>query len=394
MKSSWTQVEPNVDRVTLEGKNIYVVGTAHISQASADQARRVIEEIRPDAVAVELCASRFETIRDSERWRKTDIVQILKDGKPLLFLVQLILAAFQKKLGDKLKVKPGAEMVAAIEKAEEHKIPIILADREVKTTLKRAFAAVGVWSIVKLFLSSLWAMIKNPKIDEGEVERLKSGEALEGLMQEFTEALPDVKAPLIDERDLYLTSKIREGTYKTVVAVVGAGHVPGMKECIDAPIDRDALDVIPSPSPLRSLTGLILPLIVFTLFAFSFNKPNEELTQLMTKSWLLYTAIGATIGGIIACSHPLTIFCMALCAPFAALMRFGTVGKLAARIEVSLRAPTDDDKKGVVDALASVKGIWTNRVARVFLVMILTNAGTTIATIWCIKALIKLLSLG
>ena len=219
----------NVDVISIGNKNVYLVGTAHVSQSSVDLVKEVIEAIKPEYVAVELCESRFDSLRNPDKWRETNIVSIIRQGKSYLLMTQLILSAFQKKIGAKLEVKPGAEMMAAIELAESNNSETALVDREIKITLRRAWASLGWWGSIKLFGALIASFFNNEEISEEEIEKLKSSDALEAMISELSENLPGVQQSLIDERDQYLAAKIKDIPSDSVVAIVGAGHVPGIK---------------------------------------------------------------------------------------------------------------------------------------------------------------------
>ncbi|RIL01592.1 MAG: TraB family protein, partial [Proteobacteria bacterium] len=201
---------PDVSRISLQGKDIHLIGTAHISRQSVELVEQVIDSVRPDTVAIELCDSRYQSLSDPNRWRNTDIVKVIRSGRAYVLMVQLILAGFQKRLGEKLNIKPGAEMMKAAEIADDRGIPIVLADREVRITLKRTWSKMGFISMMKLFFSAIFGGFGDLKLDEQEIERMKRSDALDEMMREFSEALPEVRSTLIDERDQYLAAKIRE----------------------------------------------------------------------------------------------------------------------------------------------------------------------------------------
>ncbi len=386
-----TELEPNVTQIELDDKTIIVVGTAHISKQSAELAERIIREKQPEAVAVELCSSRFESLRDPERWKKMDLVSVLRQGRAYVLFTQLMLASFQKKMGDQLKVKPGLEMMTAINTAQDLNLQIILADREIKTTLRRAWSAVGTWSLVKIFFSSLWASLVKPKINEKEIEELKSSDALDALLQEFSDTLPDVKEPLINERDLYLASKMREGDFKSVVAIVGAGHVPGIKAHIGEPINREKLEEIPPASLVSQLLGWGIPTLVTLIIIVGFFTSGAATTLEMAKSWILYTGAAAGLGALLCLAHPLTIISAAVAAPLTTLHPLLAAGWVAGLVEAIIRKPQVQDLETIADDITTIRGLWTNRVARVFLIMILTNLTTTVGMIWGTKIVAHLL---
>jgi pheromone shutdown-related protein TraB len=387
MNKEISVIKDNVDKICINGRTFYIVGTAHVSHASVELAESTIEELNPDAVAVELCQSRFDSLKNPDRWRNTDIVKVLKEGKALLLLFQLVLAGYQKRLGDKLNIKPGAEMMAAVKKAESKNIPIILIDREVRTTLRRAWASLSFFTLIKLFLSSLVESFlsifrkTDAKSIEEEIESLKNPNALETMMNEFSQALPDVKEPLIDERDKYLAEKIYSSPYNNIVAIVGAGHVPGIKKLIGEKIDLESLNKIPPTSLSSKLLSIIFPALLLVFLLAGFFTGGSEKTIELAGYWALYTGGSAAIGALLALAHPFSIISAAIAAPITTIHPLLAAGWISGIVEALIRKPTVKDVESILDDIGSIKGIWSNRLARVFLVMILTNLTTSIGMI-------------
>jgi pheromone shutdown-related protein TraB len=298
-----------------------------------------------------------------------------------------VLAGYQKRLGDKLNIKPGAEMMAAVKKAESKNIPIILIDREVRTTLRRAWASLSFFTLIKLFLSSLVESFlsifrkTDAKSIEEEIESLKNPNALETMMNEFSQALPDVKEPLIDERDKYLAEKIYSSPYNNIVAIVGAGHVPGIKKLIGEKIDLESLNKIPPTSLSSKLLSIIFPALLLVFLLAGFFTGGSEKTIELAGYWALYTGGSAAIGALLALAHPFSIISAAIAAPITTIHPLLAAGWISGIVEALIRKPTVKDVESILDDIGSIKGIWSNRLARVFLVMILTNLTTSIGMI-------------
>lgn len=376
-----TPVRENVDRLEVGDKTVYIVGTAHISRSSADLAEAIIREVRPDAVAVELCASRHESLKNPDRWKQTDIVRVIREGRAFVLMAQLILAAFQRKLGKDLEVTPGAEMIRSLSVAEELAIPTFLVDRDIKTTLKRTWSSLGFRSALMLLYGMLVGLFRGEKIDQAEIERLKSADALEELMKDFTAALPTVRTALIDERDQYLAAKIRAATGTTVVAVVGAGHVPGIKRWIGESIDTSSLEVIPPPRLSTRLIGWSIPLALIGIVIYGALQTGAHTSVDMLGAWAWATGLWAGIGTIVALAHPLTIVSTCLAAPFAAANPFIASGWIAGLVEAMIRRPRVGDFETIGDDIATVRGIWSNRVSRILLIIMTTNLFGSLGTI-------------
>ena len=221
---------PNLTYLKFDEKDFILVGTAHVSKESARLAKSVIEQQKPDTVCVELCASRFQAIQQKDRWQNTDIVKIVKEKKSFLLLSNLLLASFQKRIAKQFDVKPGEEMIAAIESAESVGAQIHLADRDIRTTLSRTWRVMGFWSKLKLIFQLMLSLGQLDEIKEEDIEQMKQQDVLETLLAEVGKSLPEIKSILIDERDQYLAEKIRTAPGNRIVAVVGAGHIPGIQK--------------------------------------------------------------------------------------------------------------------------------------------------------------------
>lgn len=359
---------------------IYIVGTAHVSRKSVELAESTIREIKPDVVAVELCEPRFTSLRDPDRWKNTDIVQIIKEGKTYVLLAQLVLAGFQKKLGEHLQVKPGEEMMKAVSVAEELSIPIALVDREVKITLKRIWGKLGFLSMMKVLFAMIGALFTTKEIDSEEIERLKSADALEELMKDFSSALPGVREALIDERDMYLAQKIKESSSGTIVAIIGAGHVPGIKKWIHQEVDTASLETLPAAKRFRKVIAWSIPLLVVGLILYGFLSSGLDTSLNMAIAWVLINGILGALGALLAGGHPITVLTALIASPFTSLNPFIAAGWVAGLVEASIRKPRVSDLEHIADDISTIRGIYRNRVSKILLVVCLTNLLGTIGT--------------
>ena len=213
----------------LNGRKIILVGTAHVSAESIQEVKAAIENEKPDCVAVELDDDRRRTLQDPDAFLKMDIIKVLKKKMGLMMLANIILSNYQKKMGESSGVKPGYEMLAALEKAEELGIPVSMVDRPIGVTLRRAWAKnsfIGKMKLLSVLLAS--AFSKEEKTSAEEIEKLKVNSEMDSMMTELSSYLPVVKEVLIDERDKFLASKIWETKGDKVLAVLGSGHLPGV----------------------------------------------------------------------------------------------------------------------------------------------------------------------
>ena len=254
-------------------QTIYLLGTAHVSKESVEEVKALVAEVEPEAIAVELCPTRYEALTAADKWKNLDIFKVIREGKLLMLLGNLGLSAYQRRIGKELGVEPGAELIAGVDAAKERQLEPVLIDRDIQTTLKRTWRNVGFFKKLMLLSETLAGAFEggSDEVDAASVEALKEKENLEDAMGEFAKALPEVKGPLIDERDLYMVSKLQELDAKTVVAVVGAGHVAGMTEHFEDEIDRESLTVIPPASSWTSVLKWLVPAIVLLAFGYGIH---------------------------------------------------------------------------------------------------------------------------
>jgi pheromone shutdown-related protein TraB len=375
-----TEVEPNVDLIETDGRSFYIVGTAHVSRSSADLVEKTIRERKPDTVCLELCDSRYETLSNPERWKQTDIYSVIKSGRAYVLMAQMALSSFQKKLAEEFGVRPGEEMHRAMQVAHDTDTDLSLVDREVRITLKRAWSNAGFWSLIKIMASLLTSMFAAKEISEEDIEKLKDGDQLSMVIDEFSGSLPGVKIALIDERDQYLAAKILDSPGKTLVAVVGAAHVPGIKRVFGSEIDLPALEGTPPPNKIFKIIGWGIPLVILGLIVVGFITSGRETTEQMVIAWVLANGVAASIGTMIALAHPLTIVTAFIAAPITSLNPTIAAGWVCGLVEAYLRKPRVIDLEKVGDDLTSVKGIWNNRVTKILLVVILANLGSSVGT--------------
>ncbi|MDJ0927384.1 MAG: TraB/GumN family protein [Gammaproteobacteria bacterium] len=391
---SISTIEPNVDLLEMDGRHFYIVGTAHVSSASAELADRVVREQRPDTVCLELCESRYETLTNPERWKETDLYSVIRSGRAYVLMAQLVLAAYQRKLAEEFQIRPGEEMHRAMAAARETGAEIALVDREIRTTLKRAWARAGFFSLMRMVWSSILSMFADEKISAEDIEKLKGNDELTVMLEEFSGALPGVKAALIDERDRYLAARIQQAPGDKVVAVVGAGHVPGIKQVFGSDIDLAELETLPPPRTGLRLIGWAVPLLLFALVGAGFFFSGRETGEQMIIAWILANGIAAAAGTIIALAHPITIIAAFLAAPLTSLNPTIAAGWVCGLIEAWVRKPRVLDLEQVATDVTSPRGIWRNRVTRVLLVVILANLGSSLGTLVGVGWILSLFGAG
>ena len=369
----------NITRLNVEGKEIILIGTAHVSKKSAEQVKEVIELERPDSVCIELDEQRYQSITDGDKWREMDIFKVIKERKAAVLLVNLALSSFQKRMASQLGIDAGQEMIQGIESAKEVGANLVLADRNIQVTFSRIWHNVGFWGKSQLIAQIILSIFSNEKITEEELEKMKSQDMLDSVLSDFTEHFPKLKTPLIDERDQYLAQKIKEAPGQKIVAVLGAAHVPGIKKEIHVDHDLSAITKLPPKSKVPKIIGWVIPLFIIAMIAYTFyNNPSAGLQQ--TISWILWHGSLSALGTAIAFGHPLTILTAFVAAPITALDPVTAAGWFTGFVQALVRKPHVSDFERLSDDVRSVKGFWNNKVTRILLVIVLANLGSSIGT--------------
>lgn len=385
--------KPNemIQRLAMEDKEFILIGTAHVSNESVQLVASVIKEEAPDTVCIELCGSRYQAIRQQNRWKETDIVKVIKEGKAFLLLANLLLASFQKRIAKKIGVKPGAEMLAAIETAEEVGAQIHLADRDIRITMSRAWRYMSLWMKLKLLFQIILSIGEVDEISEADIEQMKQADILQTLLADVEKSLPIIRAILIDERDSFLTHRIRNAPGKKIVAVVGAGHVPGIVKLWESTLDIHPLNAIPPKGVSGRLLKWILPLAIMGVFIWGFFSGGSNVGGHMLTWWVAANGILAGLGALLAWAHPFTILASVLAAPLTSLNPMIAAGWVSGLVEAFTRKPKVKDFENLTQDILSVKGFWKNKITRILLVVVFTNLGSTLGTMVAIPLMLKVL---
>ncbi|WP_080804770.1 TraB/GumN family protein [Desulfamplus magnetovallimortis] len=382
-----------VETLVVDGKNITLVGTAHVSKDSARLVKDIIHHQKPDTVCVELCASRMKSIKDTDSWRNMDIVKIIKEKKAMLLLINLMLAAFQKKIAEKFDIKPGQEMINAIEAAEEEGAAVVPADREIQTTLARVWRSMGLWEKLKLMFQLLMSVGSSEEITEEDIEEMKKEDILQTLLADVKKSHPIMEKVLIDERDQYLSAKIRNAPGNTIVAVVGAGHLAGIKRYMasEKEISTSELDALPPGGNLGKMLKWAIPTLILVLFVAGFFMKGKDAGADMIWLWIGANGFFAGLGALIALAHPYTIISSIVAAPLTSLNPMIAAGWVSGLVEAIFRKPKVRDLEAIPVDILSVRGFWRNNVTRILLVVVFTNLGSTIGTMTAIPLMLKVM---
>jgi pheromone shutdown-related protein TraB len=378
------QTSSDIQRVFLDGKEIILVGTAHISQDSVDTVRRVIEEEAPDTVCVELDLQRRQALQDQRRWENLNIIQVIRSGQAPFLLANLALASFQKRMGLHTGVKPGAELAAAADEAEARGLRVELVDREIRTTLLRAWRKTGLWKKLNLVSTLVASLFETQKLDEEELARLRQSDTLSAMLEEMGELLPSVKTILVDERDQYMAHHIRNAPGGRIVAVVGAAHLPGIVRRLPEEIPSETMaeiSTIPEKPRISKIIPWIIPAVVIALFIAGFFLGDRERVAGAALAWVLANGLLSALGAIAALGHPLTVATAFVAAPITSLNPTIGAGMVTGLVQAFIASPTVGDLDRVGVDLISWKGWWGNRMTRVLLVFVFSSLGSAAGTI-------------
>ena len=371
--------------VECNGRKITLIGTAHVSKESVEEVKETIKTINPDCVAVELDEKRADSIQNSEKYKELDIVQVLKRGEGFLLIANLILASFQRKMGQNVGVKPGDEMLAAIEVAKELNIPTALVDRPIQITLRRAWAKNGFMGRIKLLSTLIASAFSKEEVSAEEIEKLKKQSEMDSMMTELAEYMPVIKEVLIDERDKYLATNIWNSQGNNVVAVLGAGHLPGVEAHLikmsknEEVADNSEISSVPPKKVASKIAGWIIPAIVIAVIVAGFVYGGTKAGSMMLTTWFLWNGIPAAIGTTIALAHPITVIVAFLTAPFTSLCPFIGVGFVTGIVQAIVQKPKVTDIETLQDNI-SLKGFYKNRILKVLMVFVLSSLGSSIGT--------------
>ncbi len=367
----------------VDGREFILVGTAHVSRESAELVRRVIEQEKPDRVCVELDAQRYQALTQRQRWESLDIKEVIRKKQLSTLMVNLLLSAYQKKLGVKLGVMPGTELLEATRAAEENGIPVSLCDRDVRVTLRRAWRSTPFLKKTLLLSAILTSVFDEKEVTEEQIEDMLKGDVLSELMKELGEAMPALKRVLIDERDMFLTHRMRDSEGERIVAVVGAGHLDGIKKALaeHQTADLEAINTIPKVSPAWKWIGWGVPVAILGSIAYIGWSKGLEAAGDNALFWILANGIPCAIGAVLALAHPLTIVAAFVSAPITSLTPVIGAAYVTAFVQAWVRPPVVKEFQTVGEDLSVVRKWWQNRLLRVFLAFLLPGIGSMFGSV-------------
>ncbi len=371
----------------LKRECLTIIGTAHVSANSVEEVKDAIYEKQPDVVAIELDRARYTKLKNQMMGIEEDdsisVTQIIKDNKVGLFLTTTILGYFQSKIGQDVDVKPGSEMIGAIEAAEDLGIPIALIDRDISTTLQRALNKMGFMEKSKFIFGLISSVLGFGDDEDIDIEELKDPENIDDLMEMFKDEAPSVYEVLVHERDAYLAGRILQIPQDQVIAVVGAGHKPGIEKYLDNPETLPPLHELEKIDEKKGIPWLkiflaLIPIMFVVIFFLAFlNGINI--------TWNIYEFIAISmimgfIGSILSGSKIQSAIVGGLVAPLTIIHPLLAAGWFSGLTEAKYRKVRQRDIANLAK-MESLRDLWHNNLFRVLLVVIGTNLGVSIATL-------------
>ncbi|MDN7025399.1 TraB/GumN family protein [Methanoculleus sp. FWC-SCC1] len=361
---------------------IRIVGTAHVSAKSVQEVRDAIEEFEPEIVGVELDPGRYASLR--EELAEPTISDILKGGNFARLIVQWVLAYLQQRIGAETGVKPGAEMLAAVEEAEAHQKPIALIDRDIRITLTRFWGLMTIVEKIKMIVV-LIASVIGIGGKEIDVEALTEQDVVSAALEEFRHFSPHGAQALIDERDAYLAHQVisLSKRYDRVLAVVGAGHVKGVGRYLEAPETLPPMSSLMADVksfPYAKVFGIGVTLLFLVLLAaIAFSGVGLDVLMEALLYWVLINGTLAAGFTLVAGGHPLSALTAFAVSWMTSLNPLIAAGWFAAIVEAKIRKPTAGELRKIIEAenLTEMRKI---PLFRVVMVAALANVGSTIGT--------------
>jgi pheromone shutdown-related protein TraB len=384
---------PQTDRepqreVILGNSKLTLLGTAHVSRSSAEKVKQLLQTGDYDAVAVELCPSRYNALINPDDLAKMNLLKVIKERRVLMVMANLALGAYQQRLADQFNISPGEEQREAVRIARESHRDLLLIDREISTTLKRVAGNLSWWKRFALFSGILGSILSKEEVSEEEIEHLKEGDILETTFAEFAEDRQDLYIPLIDERDQYMAARLlqelEEKGHENILVVVGAGHMNGIANYLQSPMDSPdekirQLEQAPKPSRWPKAIPWMIVALILSGFIIGFQR-NPSLGWELVIDWILINGGLSAFGALLATAHPLTIFTAFVAAPLTSLNPAIGAGVVTAATELFLRKPTVADFARLRNEITTFRGWWTNRVSKTLLVFLFSTLGSAIGT--------------
>ncbi|MDO4197903.1 MAG: TraB/GumN family protein [Erysipelotrichaceae bacterium] len=384
----------NIVRLEYKDKEIYLVKTAHVSKNSVEDVRQCIEEIDPDSICIELDGQRYEKMNNPDQWRDTDIIKIIRDKQVGFFMVNLILASFQRRMAKTMDSSSGGEMMEAIRLSKEKNKELVLADRSIKTTFARIWANLSFKEKISLLAGIITSIFDDEEISEEELQALKQADAIEAALNEVAKEFPTVKRILVDERDQYLSMKIKNAPGNKVVAVIGAAHAGGIERNLNNDFSIEDLENVESKKGIGTYLKWAIPLIIIGLLGYTLYA-NRNAGMESIKSWIIFNGCFSALGTLLAGGHILSIITAFIMSPITSLNPLLAAGFFAGFVEAYVRKPKVKDFEDLNEDAQTLKGFYKNKVTRTLMVVLFANIfssiGTFVSSIDIVRRLFQIL---
>ncbi|MGM0507981.1 MAG: TraB/GumN family protein [Fusobacteriota bacterium] len=372
-------MEKNIERININDKEIILIATAHVSKKSAEQVKKVIDEEQPDSICIELDRERYGSIKNKNRWNDMDIFEVIKKKKSLLLLTNLVISSYQNKMAEKFGIKAGQEMRQGIESAEEIDANLVLADRNIQITFKRIWRGLKFMEKMKLMSQLLFMIFGEHEISEDDMDELKTGDALNSILEEMGDEMPGLKKYLLDERDQYLAHEIKNAKGDKIVAVLGAAHVPGVKKELGKEQDISKITKLPPKSNVGKYIAWSIPALILGIITYTFLN-NWDMGMEQAGAWIMWNGIFSALGVILMRGHILTILTSFVAAPISSLNPAIAAGWFAGITEAVLRKPQVKDFESLSQGM-EFKDLLNNKVTKILLIVVFANLGSVLGTI-------------
>ena len=388
------KISETLNKITLDDQEILLLGTAHVSKNSVDEVKTLIEEYNPDRICIELDKGRMKSKTDSN-WKDMDIRKVIKEGRGFYLLATTALSSFQKRMGAETGIKPGEEILTAASLAKEKNIALSLCDRDIQSTFKRAWAKSSLWNKMKLLAVLISAVFSKEKLTEEDLENLKKNDVLQNMLEEMAKELPTVKEVLIDERDQNLARSIYETPGQKKIAVIGAGHAPGVIRTLEKLNKKEecptlnSLTEVPKGFPWGKVVSYAIPIIIVGLILYGCLTTGWESGMRTFLFWVIVNCSCTFLTSLLSLAHPVNLILCSITAPFFALHPVLGIGMLGGIVEATIRKPKVDDFEKMADDSTTLKGWYKNKILHALLVFFLSSLGSAFGTLIAFPFLLK-----
>lgn len=371
-------MQEEIRKIVYNQKEIILVGTNHASVYSPILVKDVIENERPDTVCVELDEKRYENYLNENRWEDLDIVQVIKQKKAVLLLVQFFYIAFQKYLAKKMgSVEAGLDMKQTLLSAEEVGAELVLVDRDVQVTFKKMWRSLTFWQRFVLPYHVINAVDFEEEDDFSELVNL---DLVDTAFLSLKEKYPWPFKELVTNRDSYLSMKIKNSPGKKIVAVVGRAHLDGIESKLNQEFNLADMDSIPDKSLASKIGSWAFPSVLIGLLVWSFVVGFDNGIQQLS-TWILWNSGLAALFTALSFGHPLSIIVAFITAPIGTLSPVLAVGFFVSLTEAWVRKPRVKDFQNIPSDIGHVKSFFQNRALRILLLFVTSSLGGAIGNV-------------